>query len=56
MPSNGRVDAVATFKIALQSLKDSSQEVNVFVDLVKAFDSMHREDVDMVKAFDLIRS
>jgi hypothetical protein len=44
MPSYGCVDAAATLKIALQSLKDSKQDAYVpFVDLVKDFDSFSRE-------------
>jgi Holliday junction resolvasome RuvABC ATP-dependent DNA helicase subunit len=41
MPSHGCVDATATLKTALQSLKDCHQDAYVlFVDLVKAFDSV----------------
>jgi hypothetical protein len=44
MPSHGCVDATATLKATLQSMKDSNQDAYVlFVDLVKAFDSVNRE-------------
>jgi hypothetical protein len=44
MPSHGCVDATATLKMALQSMKDSNQDAYIiFVDLVKAFDSVNRE-------------
>jgi hypothetical protein len=44
MSSRGCVDAATTLKIALQSLKDRNQEAyDLFVDVVKAFDSVNRE-------------
>ena len=40
----GCVDTTATLKIALQNLHNTNQDTHVlFVDLVKAFDSVHRE-------------
>ena len=44
MPSHGCVDATATLKATLQSMKDRNHDAYVlFVDLMKAFDSVNRE-------------